>query len=135
MQAVLMLVEQIESDAPKVEVQYQRVVQQEGNKMAQQVIQEVFELRDDQWRGLGNIPLSGLKIRESLSCFDAEKEFDEVVPESTEPKGCICGLILRGLKTPLDCPLFGKKCTPVDPVGACMVSGEGTCATYYKYRV
>ena len=135
MQAVLMLVEQIEAGAPKVEVQYQRVVQMEGNKMAQQVLQEVFELRDDQWRGLGNIPLSGLKIRESLSSFDAEREFEVVVPASTEPKGCICGLILRGLKTPLDCPLFGKKCTPVDPVGACMVSGEGTCATYYKYRV
>jgi len=135
MQAVLMLVEQIEAGTPMVEVQYQRVVQLEGNKMAQQVLQEVFELRDDQWRGLGNIPLSGLKIKNAYASFDAEWEFEVMVPESSEPKGCICGLILRGLKTPLDCPLFGKKCTPVDPVGACMVSGEGTCATYYKYRV
>ena len=98
------------------------------------LFRSVFEFRDDSWRGLGIIPKSGLKIRDELSAFDAEKQFDVKVPESTEPKGCICGQILRGLKTPVDCPLFAKKCTPSDPVGACMVSGEGTCATYYKYR-
>ena len=135
MQAILMLVLQIESGKPRVEVQYQRVVHQEGNKTAQRMLEEVFELRDDQWRGLGMIPKSGLKIREELKAFDAEVQFSVEVPESTEPKGCICGQILRGLKTPIDCPLFGKKCTPSDPVGACMVSGEGTCATYYKYRI
>jgi len=134
MQSVLMLTQQIESGIPKVEVQYQRVVHSDGNKVAQQVLKDVFELRDDSWRGLGIIPLSGLKIREELSAFDAEKQFTVDVPESTEPRGCICGQILRGLKTPVDCPLFAKKCTPSDPVGACMVSGEGTCATYYKYR-
>jgi len=96
---------------------------------------QVFELRDDSWRGLGMIFKSGLKIREEFSFFDAEKQFSIMVPESKEPKGCICGQILRGLKSPLDCPLFAKKCTPSDPVGACMVSAEGTCATYYKYRV
>jgi hydrogenase expression/formation protein HypD len=134
MQSILMLTEQIESGHPKVEVQYQRVVQHDGNKVAQQVLKDVFELRDDSWRGLGTIPLSGLKIRQELSAFDAEQQFSVDVPESSEPKGCICGQILRGLKTPVDCPLFAKKCTPSDPVGACMVSGEGTCATYYKYR-
>ena len=135
MQAILMLVIQIESGKQRVEVQYQRVVHTEGNKTAQRMLEEVFELRDDQWRGLGMIPKSGLKIRETLKAFDAEVQFNVEVPASTEPKGCICGQILRGLKTPVDCPLFGKNCTPSDPVGACMVSGEGTCATYYKYRV
>ena len=134
MQAVLMLAIQIEAGSPKVEIQYQRVVQAEGNLKAQQLLSDVFELRDDQWRGLGTIALSGLRIRNEYSEFDAEKQFTVNVPESTEPKGCICGQILRGLKTPVDCGLFGKKCTPTDPVGACMVSGEGTCATYYKYR-
>jgi len=135
MQAILMLVMQIESGKQRVEVQYQRVVHPEGNKTAQRMLEEVFELRDDQWRGLGMIPKSGLKIREELKAFDAEVQFDVEIPASTEPKGCICGQILRGLKTPIDCPLFGKKCTPSDPIGACMVSGEGTCATYYKYRI
>jgi len=134
MQAILMLTIQIESGTPKVEIQYQRVVNTPGNKTAQRMLDEVFELRDDIWRGLGVIVKSGLKIRENLSSFDAEKHFNVGVPESTELKGCICGQILRGLKTPVDCGLFGKKCTPADPVGACMVSGEGTCATYYKYR-
>jgi len=134
MQSILMLTSQIESGKPAVEIQYQRVVQPEGNKIAQNMLSEVFEFRDDRWRGLGIIPKSGLNIRDGLSSYDAEVQFNVSVPESTEPKGCICGQILRGLKTPVDCGLFGKKCTPSDPVGACMVSGEGTCATYYKYR-
>ena len=135
MMSVLMLAVQIESCTPKVEVQYQRVVRNEGNMKAQLMLNEVFELGDDLWRGLGIIPKSGLKIREELSSFDAEKQFIVDVAESCEPKGCICGSILRGLQTPVDCPLFAKKCTPSDPVGACMVSSEGTCATYYKYRL
>jgi hydrogenase expression/formation protein HypD len=134
MQAVLMLVVQIETGTQKVEIQYQRVVHKDGNHIAQQLLADVFEQGDDRWRGLGIIPESGLKIRESYSDFDAEKHFSVKIPESTEPKGCICGQILRGLKTPVDCSLFAKRCTPADPVGACMVSGEGTCATYYKYR-
>jgi hydrogenase expression/formation protein HypD len=132
--AILMLVEQTESGMPKVEVQYQRVVQHDGNKLARQVMNEVFEQGDDQWRGLGVIPESGLKIRELYKEFDSEKTIIVGVPESVEPKGCICGKILRGLETPLDCPLFERTCTPSAPVGACMVSAEGTCATYYKYR-
>jgi hydrogenase expression/formation protein HypD len=134
MQAVLMLTNQIEKGSPDVEVQYQRVVGQKGNVTAQKTLNLVFENRADHWRGLGLIPASGLGIIEELSSFDAEKQFDMKVPRSTEPNGCICGQILRGLKTPPECGLFAKKCTPSDPVGACMVSGEGTCATYYKYR-
>ncbi len=134
MQAILMLVKQFEEGTPKVEIQYQRVVHHEGNKIAQAVLDEVFELQDDRWRGLGVIPGSGLKIREQFSAFDAEKHFRITVPEPADPAGCICGSILRGLKTPEQCGLFATTCTPADPVGACMVSGEGTCATYYKYR-
>ncbi len=134
MQAILMLVNQIESGVPAVEVQYQRVVHSQGNVIAQKILSDVFDLRDDTWRGLGVIPRSGLKLAEKYASFDAERKFSVEVPESTEPKGCICGSILRGLKTPLDCGLFGKKCTPSNPVGACMVSGEGTCGTYFKYR-
>jgi hydrogenase expression/formation protein HypD len=134
MQAILMLVLQIESGSPKVEIQYQRVVHNEGNTIAQRFMAQVFEPKDDRWRGLGVIPLSGLKIRDEFSAFDAEKKFTVTVVESAEPKGCICGSILRGLKTPDQCGLFANRCTPADPVGACMVSGEGTCATYYKYR-
>ncbi len=134
MQAILMLVLQIETGVPKVEIQYQRVVHNGGNKIAQKVMNDVFETGADIWRGLGIIPESGLKIRDKYSSFNAERKFKIAVPVSTEPKGCICGLILRGLQTPLHCKLFGKMCTPANPVGACMVSGEGTCAAYYKYR-
>jgi hydrogenase expression/formation protein HypD len=134
MQSILMLTLQAESSEPKVEIQYKRAVQREGNKLAQRIMAEVFEQKDDDWRGMGIIKESGLKIRDKFSAFDAEKHFKVNVPEPSEPKGCICGLILRGLKTPHDCGLFAKQCTPLEPVGACMVSGEGTCATYYKYR-
>jgi len=134
MQAILMLVKQLETGKPGVEIQYQRVVQKQGNLVALHMLNEVFELKDDNWRGLGMIPLSGLKIRPGFSDFDAETLFHVEVPVAPEPKACICGLILRGLKTPADCGLFGKKCTPAEPVGACMVSAEGSCATYYKYR-
>jgi hydrogenase expression/formation protein HypD len=135
MQAILMLTQQIESVSPEVEIQYKRIVHTEGNKIAQELLERVFKLKDDNWRGLGIIPVSGLKIRDEFSSFDAEKQFTVKVSQAVEPMGCICGSILRGLKTPNDCALFAKKCTPSDPVGACMVSSEGTCATYYKYRV
>ena len=134
MQSILMLAVQIESSSPKVEIQYHRVVHKEGNKIAQGLLKRVFELKDDRWRGMGVIAKSGLKIKKAFSAFNAEKHFTVTVPEPSEPKGCICGLILRGLKTPNDCRLFAKKCTPSDPVGACMVSVEGTCATYYRYQ-
>ena len=134
MQAILLLVKQFEAGQPIVDSQYKRVVHKEGNIIAQRILDQVFELKDESWRGLGMIPLSGLKIKPDFSAFDVEVQLPIYVPFVPEPKGCICGLILRGLKTPFDCKLFGKKCTPADPVGACMVSGEGTCATYYKYR-
>ena len=134
MQAILMLVKQFEAGKAEVDSQYKRVVSTKGNPIAQQLLEDIFELKDESWRGLGMIPLSGLKIKSAFAPFDVEVVFPLNITEAPEPKGCICGLILRGLKTPQDCKLFGRRCTPVDPVGACMVSGEGTCATYYKYR-
>jgi hydrogenase expression/formation protein HypD len=135
MLAILMLVRQVLEASPKVENQYHRVVKTEGNPIALKLMDEVFELRDDHWRGLGIIRNSGLKLKPAYASFDAEPAFNLSIPEPAEPKGCICGLVLRGLKTPSDCKLFANTCTPSDPVGACMVSGEGTCATYYKYRI
>jgi hydrogenase expression/formation protein HypD len=134
LQSILMLTLQIESGNPKVEIQYKRIVHPEGNKIAQGLLSQVFDQKDDRWRGLGIIPHSGLRIREDFAAFDAEKNYPVTVPERPDPKGCICGSILRGLKTPVDCRLFATTCTPADPVGACMVSGEGTCAAFYKYR-
>ena len=128
-----MLVNQIENKAPKVEIQYKRVVKPEGNIIAQKMMSEVFELKDDLWRGLGNLPESGLKIREKYSQFNSEEMIDVEVEETIEPKGCICGEILKGMKTPKDCKLFGTICNPQNPVGACMVSNEGACAAFYKY--
>jgi hydrogenase expression/formation protein HypD len=134
LQAILMLVRQISSGKPSVENQYNRVVKSGGNPKAMAKMDLVFEPCDDRWRGLGVIPLSGLKIRKEFQQYDATFHFGLSVPEVSEPAGCICGSILRGIKTPADCPLFAKRCTPGYPVGACMVSGEGTCATFYKYR-
>ena len=134
MQAVLMLVEQKELGRPAVQIQYSRVVNSNGNHRALEILNEVFEAADDTWRGLGSIALSGLKIRKKYENHDARVSIGVMVPESREPKGCICGSILKGIKKPFDCPLFAKTCKPSDPVGACMVSGEGTCATYYRYR-
>lgn len=134
MQSVLMLVQQIENKTPKVEIQYTRVVKPEGNLKAQQMMEEVFEFRDDWWRGLGVLKNSGLKIREQYARHDAEQMIEVEVEETIEPKGCICGEILKGIKKPKDCKLFGTVCTPTDPVGACMVSNEGSCAAYYMYN-
>ncbi len=134
MQSIHMLVTQIENNDPKVEIQYTRVVKPEGNIMAQQMMDEVFELRDDWWRGLGTLKNSGLGINSKYSKYDAENMIEVEVEETKEPKGCICGLILRGEKKPKDCKLFGNVCTPSDPVGACMVSTEGSCHAYYLYN-
>jgi hydrogenase expression/formation protein HypD len=132
--AILLLVQQIETDQPKVEIAYKRAVKAGGNQKAQQLLDEVFELRDDYWRGLGMIPKSGLGIREKYQAFDAEKMIAVEVEETKEEKGCICGEILKGQKSPKDCKLFAKVCTPNNPVGACMVSNEGSCAAYYRYN-
>ena len=133
LQSVLMLVRQIEKNDCKVEIQYKRVVNYEGNVKAQELMHEVFTLRDDWWRGLGTLPCSGLGISSKYSSFDAEQMFDVQVEPTREDKGCICGLILKGLKKPTDCKLFGTACTTANPVGACMVSHEGACNAYFRF--
>ena len=134
MQSVLMLARQIVNKNYKVEIQYSRAVTYEGNSTAQQILFDVFEPRDDYWRGIGEIPDSGLKIKEKYRHFDAEHLFNIDIDFVGENPTCICGDILRGFKTPGDCKLFGKVCTPQNPVGACMVSSEGACHAFYKYR-
>jgi hydrogenase expression/formation protein HypD len=134
MQSVYMLVKQKQANKAAVEIQYTRVVKPEGNKKAQVAIEEVFEPASANWRGLGIIENSALKIRQKFASFDAEKVFDIKAEEPREPKGCICGNVLKGLKNPSNCGLFGKECTPENPVGACMVSSEGACNVYYKYE-
>ncbi len=134
LQAIYMLVRQIEVEDAKLENAYRRAVTFEGNEKATQIMYQVFEPIDAAWRGIGMIPQSGLKIRREFDRFDAEKRFDLSVPDSREPKGCACGEILMGLKTPPECPLYKTACTPSCPVGPCMVSTEGTCAAYYKYH-
>ncbi len=134
LQGLVMLTRQILDNRAEVEIQYQRCVSLEGNLKAQAVIQKVFEPCDTEWRGFGIIPGSGLKIKKSYSAWDAEIKFTLIAPESVPVPGCLCGEILRGVKTPADCALFGTRCTPEDPVGACMVSNEGTCAAYFRYH-
>ncbi|MEA3414861.1 MAG: hydrogenase formation protein HypD [Thermodesulfobacteriota bacterium] len=134
LQAILSLVKQIENDQPRLENSYKRAVTFDGNKKAEKIMYDVFETVDAAWRGIGVIHGSGLKIREEFSSFDAEKIFEFDVPESIIPKGCSCGEILQGIKTPPECALYKKFCTPINPVGPCMVSSEGACAAYYQYN-
>jgi hydrogenase expression/formation protein HypD len=134
LQSVLMLVRQVEQSQPAVEIAYKRIVHPQGNPRAKKMLNEVFDLRNDWWRGLGVLNNSGLGIRAKYATFDAEKAFAVEVPEPHEPAGCICGTILKGLASPKDCKLFGKVCTPANPVGACMVSSEGACQAFYKYN-
>ena len=112
---------------------YSRIVTREGNVKAQQKMYEVFEAVDAVWRGIGLIPGSGLGLCKNYENYDAAKKFDIKPIDSPEPKGCLCGEVLKGKKRPYDCKLFKTRCTPENPVGACMVSSEGTCAAYYKY--
>ncbi len=134
LQSIYMLVLQYENKQPKVEIQYNRVVRPEGNIKALELLDEVFELRDDWWRGLGILPASGMDIRPKYESFDAEKQIPVQVEPTREDKGCICGKILKGIANPSDCKLFGKACTPADPAGACMVSNEGACAAHYRFK-
>lgn len=134
LQSILMLVRQAKSGNPKVENQYDRVVKPSGNKEALRLIDEVFSMRDSEWRGVGVIPGSGLGLSKRYAGFDIEKDIDLSEVKTKIDKGCICGSVLKGIKTPLECGLFSKKCTPENPQGACMVSSEGTCAAYYRYR-
>ena len=132
--AIAMLVEQFESNAPKLANAYPRTVSAQGNRKAQQLLKDVFYIDDAQWRGLGTIAASGLKIRSEYAAFDAEAVFAIQRQAVEDPKGCACGQILTGAKTPPECPLYKTVCTPEDPVGPCMVSSEGTCAAYYRYH-
>lgn len=132
--AIYMLARQIGQGKAEVEIAYRRGVTFEGNAKARDVMGRVFESCDATWRGLGLIPESGLRIREKFQALDAEYRFDLPVQEVNEPKECACGDILLGIKTPIDCTLYGKTCTPAHPIGPCMVSTEGTCAAYYKYH-
>jgi len=131
--AVDMLVNQIEKGQPEVEIAYRRGVKPEGNQQALRLMEAVFEVSEANWRGIGTVPASGLKFKAQYERFDAEKRFDIDPGPTHEPKGGICGSILRGVSTPLDCKLFHNSCTPEHPVGPCMVSAEGSCATYYHY--
>jgi len=133
MQGVEMLARQVVAGESRVETQYRRVVRPEGNRKAQEVIREVFTPYDASWRGIGTIPGSGLRIADPYGAFDAEKAIPVAVEETREHVGCLCGEILKGKVAPTDCPLFAGACTPESPVGACMVSSEGTCAAAYKY--
>lgn len=135
LQSILMLVKQVKSKKAKVENQYSRVVKSSGNIMALRLIREVFSINDSDWRGIGVIKNSGLVLSKGYKDFDAERNMDLPDVKTSVDKGCICGSVLKGIKTPPECGLFYKKCTPENPQGACMVSSEGTCAAYYKYSL
>lgn len=134
LEAILKLVTFVVDKKSGLHTSYVRAVTDTGNEKAMAVMNEVFELCDSNWRGLGNIPLSGLSIRDGFSFYDAAKKFEVDIEPTVEPVGCKCGEILSGIALPVDCPLFASKCTPENPVGACMVSSEGTCSAYYKYN-
>jgi len=133
LQGVQMLARQALAGEARVENQYSRFVRPEGNSKARQILSSVFEPCDADWRGIGVIPGSGLKIRDEFAAFDAARKLEVEVEPPREPAGCRCGDILKGKIGPKDCPLFRTACTPENPVGACMVSSEGTCAAEYKY--
>ncbi len=133
LQAIDMLVEQVEAGEARVEIAYRRGVQPDGNREALRLMNEVFAPCPAAWRGMGTIPGSGLRVREAFAEFDADRLFDIDPGPTLAPQGCLCGDVLRAVKTPHDCPLFGTACTPESPVGPCMVSAEGSCATYYAY--
>jgi hydrogenase expression/formation protein HypD len=133
LRAIYALVEMIEDDAPAVHNAYGRSVSATGNLVAQQMMQDVFQIDTAEWRGLGTVPNSGLSLREEYAAFDATLRFPVSVTPSQEPPGCRCGDILRGVATPPECPLFARICTPANPIGPCMVSSEGACAAYLQY--
>ncbi len=134
MQAIVLLIDQVNSGRAEVENEFTRAVTREGNRAAQTLTAEIFETRPSfSWRGLGEIAYSALKIRPRFSAFDAEERFSLPYRDVPDPKACLCGAILRGVREPRDCTLFGGACTPATPVGSCMVSSEGACAAYYTY--
>jgi hydrogenase expression/formation protein HypD len=131
---ILMAVQQLEQGRNTVENAYERAVTREGNVPSQKLVTEVFEMADRKWRGIGNVPSSGYRLREEYADFNAETRFPDVLSIITEESPvCISGEILKGIKKPVDCPAFGKECTPQNPLGATMVSSEGACAAYYRF--
>jgi hydrogenase expression/formation protein HypD len=134
LQGVLLCVQQLESGRAEVENQYSRAVRREGNRSAQSLVQEVFYITRRNWRGIGEIAESGLALREPYQSFDAERRFGLTDRNVPEPADCRSGLVLQGQIKPRDCPAFGTRCTPEHPLGATMVSSEGACAAYYRYR-
>jgi hydrogenase expression/formation protein HypD len=133
LEGVRMAVAQLESGRAEVENQYARAVRREGNRRAQELIAEVFEISPRSWRGIGEIPASGLRLREPYRALDAELRFPITGVEAAESGECIAGAVLQGLKKPYECPAFAVRCTPESPLGAPMVSSEGACAAYYRY--
>ena len=133
LEGILMCVRQLEGGRAGVENQYGRAVRREGNVPAQQIVAEVFEVSERAWRGIGEIPASGLRLRESYARFDAERRFSIDIGRVAESAECISGLVLQCVKKPPECPAFGHACTPDHPLGAPMVSSEGACAAYYLY--
>ena len=134
MQSILMLVRQVNEGRHEVENQYSRAVTREGNLRAKEEVSDIFELRDRfEWRGLGLVPYSGLKLKQAYAQFDAELRFAMQELRVTDNPACECGAILRGVKKPVDCKLFGTVCTPETPIGSCMVSSEGACAAHWTY--
>lgn len=134
LQGILMCVRQLEEGRAEVENQYTRFVRAGGNVEAKRVIREVFEIRARHWRGIGSIPQSGLWLRKEYAAFDAERRFGLEDSPGDEASECISGLVLQGQRKPAECPAFGTRCSPEHPLGATMVSSEGACAAYYRYR-
>lgn len=135
LQALVQLLDQVHGNRCEVGNQYRRAVTAQGNRHAQALIDEVFEVREAfAWRGLGTLPRSALRLRPRYAAFDAERRFGLQEQPAPEPKGCLCSQVLRGQAEPTDCRLFGRACTPQQPIGACMVSSEGACAAHYAYR-
>lgn len=133
LQGIYMLLKQLEEGRAQIEIAYHRGVMPEGNPHARALVDQVFEAMDADWRGIGVIPGTGLRIREEFAQFDAVRRIPVTLPPTTEIKGCQCGEVLRGITLPFECRLFGKGCTPEHPIGPCMVSSEGSCAAYYRY--
>lgn len=134
-QGIYNLAEQIRDRKPRIHIEYTTVVKPNGNINALETLYRVFTPCDAEWRAIGTIKDSGLTFRDEYKSFDATRRFTIKLPESTMPKGCLCGSVLLGLKLPPDCGLFGTRCTPLAPIGPCMVSSEGACAAYYKYGI
>ena len=134
LQGILMCVDQLESGRAQVENQYSRAVRKEGNRPAQQLVREVFRVVRRKWRGIGEIAESGLGLSDAYAAFDAERKFGVAQLRVEEPSECLSGLVLQGKIKPHECPAFGTRCTPEHPLGATMVSSEGACAAYFRYR-